>query len=118
MPTALRISARYGPEAALIAESFSPRLRYSGTSTGYQLASIIAELNSFNTFARRDPEAESDPLSSAAVFAGLMDAIADRLADILENIAAELDALSHRLFRTAPTEPAARRPPASGDRER
>jgi MFS family permease len=32
----------YGPEAALIAESFSPRLRYSGTSLGYQLASIIA----------------------------------------------------------------------------
>ena len=28
--------------AALIAESFSPRLRYSGTSVGYQLASIIA----------------------------------------------------------------------------
>jgi hypothetical protein len=26
----------------LIAESFSPRLRYSGTSLGYQLASIIA----------------------------------------------------------------------------
>ena len=76
------------------------------------------ELNWFNTFAHRDPAAESDPLSSAAVFAGLMDAIADRLADILENIAAELDALSHRLFRTAPTEPAARRPPASGDRER
>src|SRR6202023_4163735 len=32
----------YGPEAALIAESFSPRLRYSGCSLGYQLASIIA----------------------------------------------------------------------------
>jgi MFS family permease len=32
----------YGPEAALIAESFTPRLRYSGTSLGYQLASIIA----------------------------------------------------------------------------
>ena len=41
-----------------------------------------------------------------------MDAIADRLADILENIAAELDALSHRLFRSPATEPAARRPPA------
>jgi hypothetical protein len=26
----------------LIAESFTPRLRYSGTSLGYQLASIIA----------------------------------------------------------------------------
>jgi len=32
----------YGPEAALIAESFTPRLRYSGASLGYQLASIIA----------------------------------------------------------------------------
>jgi MFS family permease len=32
----------YGPEAALIAESFTPRLRYSGSSLGYQLASIIA----------------------------------------------------------------------------
>jgi MFS family permease len=32
----------YAPEAALIAESFTPRLRYSGSSIGYQLASIIA----------------------------------------------------------------------------
>jgi len=32
----------YGPEAALIAEAFTPRLRYSGSSLGYQLASIIA----------------------------------------------------------------------------
>ena len=35
-------SIQYGPEAALIAESFTPRLRYSGSSLGYQLASIIA----------------------------------------------------------------------------
>jgi len=32
----------YGPQAALIAESFTGRLRYSGASIGYQLASIIA----------------------------------------------------------------------------
>jgi MFS family permease len=32
----------YGPQAALIAESFAPRLRYSGAGLGYQLASIIA----------------------------------------------------------------------------
>jgi MFS family permease len=32
----------YGPQAALIAESFTPRLRYSGAGMGYQLASIIA----------------------------------------------------------------------------
>jgi MFS family permease len=33
---------QYGPQAALIAESFTPRLRYSGSSIGTQLASIIA----------------------------------------------------------------------------
>jgi metabolite-proton symporter len=33
---------QYGPQAALIAESFTPRLRYSGASIGYQLASIVA----------------------------------------------------------------------------
>ena len=32
----------YGPQAALIAELFPGRLRYSGASIGYQLASIIA----------------------------------------------------------------------------
>ena len=33
---------QYGPQGALIAESFTPRLRYSGSSLGYQFASIIA----------------------------------------------------------------------------
>jgi MFS family permease len=33
---------QYGPQAAFIAEAFTPRLRYSGASLGYQLASIIA----------------------------------------------------------------------------
>ena len=32
----------YGPQAALIAESFPARLRYSGASLGYQLSSVIA----------------------------------------------------------------------------
>jgi MFS family permease len=36
------VMVMYGPEAALIAEAFTPRLRYSGASIGYQLASIIA----------------------------------------------------------------------------
>jgi MFS family permease len=36
------IMTLYGPQAALIAESFEPRLRYSGAGIGYQLASIIA----------------------------------------------------------------------------
>src|SRR5215831_371814 len=67
------------------------------------------ELTSFNTFINRDLSDESDPLTSGAVFAGLIDAIADRLADIIESIASELDTLSHRLFRNPVTE---RRPPA------
>jgi MFS family permease len=32
----------YGTQASLIAEQFTPRMRYSGASIGYQLASIIA----------------------------------------------------------------------------
>jgi MFS family permease len=35
-------SMMYGPQAAMIAECFTPRLRYSGASLGYQLAAIIA----------------------------------------------------------------------------
>jgi MFS family permease len=33
---------QYGPQAAFIAESFTGRLRYSGASLGYQLASLTA----------------------------------------------------------------------------
>jgi metabolite-proton symporter len=33
---------QYGPQAALIAESFTTRLRYSGAGLGYQLSSVIA----------------------------------------------------------------------------
>ena len=32
----------YGPQAALIAECFTARLRYSGTSLGYHLSSVLA----------------------------------------------------------------------------
>src|SRR5579864_1742325 len=33
---------QYGPQAAVIAEAFTPTLRYSGASLGYQLASLTA----------------------------------------------------------------------------
>jgi MFS family permease len=32
----------YGPQAALIAECFAPRVRYSGSSLGFHLASLVA----------------------------------------------------------------------------
>jgi len=40
--------------------------------------------------------------SAVAVFAALVETIVDRAADVLETIAAELDHLSHRLFRAQP----------------
>src|SRR6266446_1241552 len=70
------------------------------------------ELTAFTNFIDRDLAADSEPLSSGAVFVELMDAIADRLADVLERIADELDTLSHRLFRTPAVQSLGRRPPA------
>jgi MFS family permease len=37
----LPLMTMYGPQAALIAEAFTPRLRYSGASIGYQFAAIV-----------------------------------------------------------------------------
>jgi magnesium transporter len=51
-------------------------------------------LNAFTTFGQ-------GPHGTAPeVFTGLIETIVDRIADVLEHIAAELDVLSHRLFRT------------------
>ena len=68
------------------------------------------ELASFAAFAAGDFAAAG--AGSAAVFAGLMDAITGRLADILEKIAADLDEVSHRLFHASASEPLEPRPPA------
>lgn len=54
------------------------------------------ELTAFTTFGQTAPETASE------AFVGLVEAIVDRNADVLEHIAAELDALSHRLFRSGP----------------
>jgi len=50
--------------------------------------------------------------SASEAFAGLVEAIVDRNADVLEHIAAELDTLSHRLFRSGPIEGGRNRRPA------
>ena len=42
MITQVQHSMEYGPQAALIAESFPTSLRYGGAGLGYQLASVIA----------------------------------------------------------------------------
>jgi metabolite-proton symporter len=42
IPVVLGHSAMYGPQGAFLSEMFSARVRYSGASFGYQLASIFA----------------------------------------------------------------------------
>jgi magnesium transporter len=56
--------------------------------------------------------AATAPGSAAEAFAALIEAIVDRVADVLEHIAAELDALSHRLFRSGPIGAGKHRRPA------
>jgi MFS transporter, MHS family, shikimate and dehydroshikimate transport protein len=42
IPVVLGHAAMYGPQASFLSEMFSARVRYSGASLGYQLASIFA----------------------------------------------------------------------------
>jgi MFS family permease len=42
IPVVLGHSAMYGPQASFLSEMFSAKVRYSGASLGYQLASIFA----------------------------------------------------------------------------
>lgn len=42
LPLSLGHAAMYGPQASFFSELFSARLRYSGASLGYQLASVFA----------------------------------------------------------------------------
>jgi magnesium transporter len=69
----------------------------------------FAELSSFATVANRKMPSDAPPLTSSTVFSDLIEAVVDRLADILERISTELDVLSRRLFRPNRTEPSRRR---------
>ncbi len=62
----------------------------------------FAELPSFAIFVDRTIPADSPRVTSAGIFTELLEAIVDRLADVLERSASELDSLSHRLFRAGP----------------
>ncbi|HEX5321029.1 MAG TPA: magnesium transporter CorA family protein [Stellaceae bacterium] len=69
-------------------------------------------LTAFSDFIQRLRRPDSECGNGMVVFTELMEAIVDRLADVLENIAASLDELSHRLFRVDPAGPRSRRRPA------
>jgi MFS family permease len=42
LPLAIGHAAMYGPQASFFSELFGTRVRYSGASLGYQLASVLA----------------------------------------------------------------------------
>lgn len=58
----------------------------------------FAELGVFGVYADRLAAHGTRP-DSVSVFIGLLEAIVDRLADVLEHIGAELDAISRRVFK-------------------
>ena len=58
----------------------------------------FAEMPVFDTFAERF--VGSGRASSVGAFIGLLEAIIDRLADVLEHVGAELETISHQIFRT------------------
>ena len=90
------------------ANADDPRTTPVGFVLGPELLITVRfeELTAFATFGQTVPETASE------TFAGLVEAIVDRNADILERIAAELDTLSHRLFRSGPIEGGRNRRPA------
>ncbi len=53
----------------------------------------------FETYARRFRGHPDRPPSSVAAFLGLLEAMVDRLADVLEHLGAQLDVISRRVFK-------------------
>lgn len=72
-------------------------------------------LIAFNVFEQNFGRAGVSHETAPEVFVGLVEAIVDRAADVLETIAAELDDLSHRLFRAQPIQRHAKHHPARNE---
>lgn len=59
----------------------------------------FAPLPAFETFKGEIKQPENIHPSSAGAFAGLLETAVDRMADVLEQVGGELDAISHNVFR-------------------
>jgi magnesium transporter len=59
----------------------------------------FAPLPAFETFKAEIKEPDNVHPSSAGAFAGLLETAVDRMADVLEQVGGELDAISHNVFR-------------------
>jgi magnesium transporter len=63
----------------------------------------------FDTFAEHLPRGETESRHSAHILVGLLEAIVDRQADALEQVRADLDTISHRIFRMGVEEASGRK---------
>jgi magnesium transporter len=69
-------------------------------SPQYLITVRFGALPAFDTFAARFSSAAAQAATSCEAFAGLLEAIVDRLADVLEMIGAHLDKTSNEIFHT------------------
>jgi magnesium transporter len=58
-----------------------------------------APLRALDSYAERMCDPDAAPPTGISAFVGVLEAVVDRLADVLENVGTELDQLSHRIFR-------------------
>lgn len=82
------------------------------TPVGFVLAPDRLVTVRFEPLTAFDTPGKAPPGTASEAFAGLIEAIVDRIADVLEHTAAELDTLSHRLFRSGPIDGSKHRRPA------
>ena len=88
------------------------------TSVGFVLRHDLlitirfADLKVFNSIAESAAKPGTLHASSGGVFVGLLEAAVDRMADVLEGIGGDLDAVSKRIFRPDSATTLARRRPA------
>jgi len=78
-------------------------------STDRLLTVRFAPNRVFDSFAEHLPRGESDSRHSAHILVGLLEAIVDRQADALEQVRADLDTISHRIFRMGGEEASGRK---------
>jgi magnesium transporter len=72
------------------------------------------QLTAFTTFAERAARPQGVHTSSIGAFVGLTEAMVDRMADVLEKVGADLDEVSHRVFRADVEKPGRRRATKEG----
>jgi magnesium transporter len=74
-------------------------------ASGKLLTIRYEEPRVFSSFATRCQKSIFGGASAEAIFVGLLEAIVDRLADVLERVAIDTDRLSHEIFREAGPKP-------------